>query len=301
MEYRRKEISAGLVVVVSVALLLGMVALSSNVQDLFRPKKTVRVRFEGIEGIEKNSSVKQVGRLVGKVARIDVSRQEGNKVVLTLRVLEDTIVKRDSEVSIKSPLVGERFIDIGLGTQSSPPLMENDILDGKESLRIDELTDTIVNVVDDIKSITKDIKKITGDPEFQQNIQQSASNLQEASTKINDIIRRNGGNIESTIRDLKQVSQQLTSTADELNRFSRDINRVVAENRSNIHTTIQEFRDTPDQIIDRLDTVQKSITGPVDENREDIQKIVQNLEKITQNLIEMTNELKKRPYRLIRK
>ncbi len=301
MEYRRKEIGAGLVMVISATLLLAMVTLSSNVQDIFRHKKTIRVRFEGVEGIEQNSMVKQVGRLVGKVTKIDVSRKDGNRIVLLLRVMDDTIVKRDSEISIKSPLVGERYIDIGLGSPNSPPLMENDAIDGRESLKIDELTDTIVKVVEDIQSITRDIKNVTGDPEFQDNLRKTVANLQEASGRISDIVKRNSGNIDSTTQDLKQVAAQLNGTSQQLDKFSRDLNRVVAENRENIHSTIQNFRDAPPQIVEQFENVQKSISGPLDDNREDLRKVIQNLEKITQNLIEMTNELKEKPYRLIRK
>jgi ABC-type transporter Mla subunit MlaD len=288
-------------VITSAALLLAMVVLSSNVHDIFRPKKTVRVRFERVEGIEQNSMVKQVGRLVGKVTKIDVSRQDGNKIVLSLHIMADTIVKRDSEISIKSPLMGERYVDIGLGTPNSPPLMENDILDGRESLKVDELTDTIVNVVEDIKSITQDIKSVTGDPEFQANLHKTVANLHEASGRINDIVKHNSGNIDSTLQNLKQVAEQLTGTAGQLDRFSRDLNRVVAENRQNIHSTIQNLRDAPPQIVEQFENVQKSMSGPLDDNREDLRKIIQNLEKITQNLIEMTDELKQKPYRLIRK
>ncbi len=301
MEYRRREIGAGLVVITAGALLFVMVVLSSNVQDIFRPRKTVRVRFERVEGIERSTPVKQAGRLMGKVIDIDVMQEGGNKIVLTMRVLKKTLVKRDSEVSIKSPLVGEKYIDIGLGTPHSPLLMAGDMLDGKESLKLDQLTDTIVKVVEDIKAITTDIRNVTGDPGFQHNLSKTVSNLEETTARINDIVKRNSGNVDITMRDIKRMAKELNTTVAQLNKLTRDLNRVVAENRSNIHSTIQNLRDTPDQLVEQFELVQKSITAPLDDNREDLRKIFQNLEKITQNLIEMTEELKKKPSKLIRK
>jgi len=301
MEYRRREIAAGLVVITAVMLLLAMIVLSSNVQDLFRSKKTVRAQFDRVEGIERSSPVKQAGRLVGKVTKIDLSREEGNKIVLTLRIIKETVVKRDSEISVKSPLVGEKYVEIGLGSPNSLPLMEGDVLDGKESLKLDQLTDTIVKVVEDIRSITLSIKKVTADPQFQHNLKKTVSNLEEATARINDVVKRNSGNIDVAMRDLKRVAREINTTADQLNRLTGSLNRVVAENRSNIHSTIQNLRDTPDQILAELEKVQKSITTPLGENREDLKKVFQNLEKMTQNLVEMTEELKKKPYRLIRK
>lgn len=294
MEYRRHEIGAGLVVVIAVALLAGMVTLSSNIQDLFRPKKLVRVKFEEVEGVERGTPVMQAGRVMGKIADIEVEREKGNVIMLTLKVLEETIVKRDSEVSIKSPLVGERYVEIGLGSAASPPLMEGDILEGKESLKMDELTDTIVNVVEDIKSITMDIKKITGDPAFQKNITDTVENIQNASARINAIVKRNSPNIESSLKDLKEITGELNSTVE-------DMNRLMAENRANIHSAIQNLRDTPGQLMEQVELIQKSLSGPVNENREDIKKIIDNLEKISQNLVEMTELLKEKPYKLIRK
>ena len=301
MEYRCREIAAGLVVITAVALLLAMIILSSNVQDLFKPKKSVRAQFESVEGIERNSPVKQAGRLVGKVTKIDLSREVGDKIVLTLRIIKETVVKRDSEVSVKSPLVGEKYVDIGLGSPDSLPLIEGDVLDGKESLKLDQLTDTIVKVVEDIRSITMSIKKVTADPQFQHDLKKTVSNLEEATARLNDVVKRNSGNIDVAMRDLKRVAREINTTADQLNRLTGSLNRVVAENRSNIHSTIQNLRDTPDQILAELEKVQKSITTPLGENREDLKKVFQNLEKITQNLVEMTEELKKKPYRLIRK
>ena len=301
MEYRRKEIGAGLVVIVSLGLLLGMLALSSNVQDLLRKKKNVRVLFEQVEGVERNSPVKQAGRLVGKVAKIDVSPSKGNKVELSLQVLSDTIVKLDSEASIKSPLVGEKYIDLGLGTPQSPALLEEQILTGKESLRLDQLTDTIIKVVEDINVITTDIKTITGDSRFKDNILSGAANLQEASDRINSLVKNNSGDIDSIIRDLKRVSNQLNATARQLNALTLNMNKLVEDNGPNISSTIANLRDTPGQIVEQLELVQESVSAPFDDNRDNVQRIIANLEITSRNLTELSNELKKRPYLLLRK
>ncbi len=301
MEYRRHEIGAGLVVVIAVALLVGMVALSSNIQDLFRPKKEVQVKFEEVEGVERGTPVMQAGRVVGKVDDIEVKRDRGNVIMLTLKVLRETIVKRDSEVSIKSPLVGERYVDMGLGSADSPSLMEGDVLEGKEGLKMDELTDTIVKAVEDVKSITRDIKEITGDPRFKKNLMDTVENMQNASTRIDAIVKRNSPNIDSSLKDLKEITSEVNTTVAEMNKLTKDMNRLMAENRANIHTTIQNLRDTPEQLIEQVELIQKSVSGPVEENREDIKKIMDNLEKISRNLVELTELLKKKPYKLIRK
>jgi phospholipid/cholesterol/gamma-HCH transport system substrate-binding protein len=301
MEYRRREIAAGLVIVVSIVLMLAMVALSSNVQELFRKKKEFQVRFLIAEGVEINTPVKQAGILVGKISAIGVQNfNDENRIVLTLKVRTETIVKRDSKVTIKSPLVGEKYVDIGLGSPDSAPLMTGDMLDGIEGLSLDQLTDTIVKVVSDIQSIVNDIRKVTGDPQFQQDLKGTVSNLENASSELQAILQHNRGNINSSISDLKKVTTQLNTTAQQLSKLTRDVNRVVAENRANIHSTIQNLRDTPDQLLAEVDAVQQSISGPLDANREDLKKIMENLEKMTQNLVEMTEMLKKHPSRLIR-
>lgn len=336
MEYRRKEIGAGVLMLTAVILLVSMVTLSSSVQDIFRPKKKCYVRFERVEGIEKSSPVKQAGRLIGKVSEIKVSAQDDNKIILSLGVFRDTVVKRNSEISIKSPLVGERYIDVGLGTRNSPPLKEEDIIDGKESLKLDQLTDTVVAMVEDIKKITADVSNITGDPGFKRDITKTLNNLRETTNDISGIVQRSGPDIDGVFGDLKNVSTDLNNATTQLNKMVRDINRIVAENRANIHSTIRNFRDTPDQIVEQVEGVKTSVTAPIEDNRDDIQKIVenlklvtqnvneliqnvekitnnvdkatvnldkvtQNIEKITQNLVELTEELKEKPYKIIRK
>lgn len=302
MEYRKREIAAGLMIVIAIILLLLMAALSGNVKDFFREKKEVKVRFDFAEGIEINTAVYQAGILVGKITNIQVVTFEGkNQVLLTLRVRVETVVKKDSKVMIKSPLVGEKFVDIGIGSPDSPPLGAGETLDGVEGLRLDQLTDTIVKVVEDLQTIVGDIKSITGDEKFREDIKKIVSNLEEASADINKIVEQNKGNINTSLTDLKNITNQLTTTAQQLNKLSHDLNRVLAENRSDIHSMIQNFRDTPDMLMTEVEAIQQAITTPLNENREDLKKIMENLEKITQNLIEMTDELKKNPWRIIRK
>lgn len=302
MEYRKREIAAGLMIVIAIILLLLMAALSGNVKDFFREKKEVKVRFDFAEGIEINTAVYQAGILVGKITNIQVVTFEGkNQVLLTLRVRVETVVKKDSKVMIKSPLVGEKFVDIGIGSPDSPPLGAGETLDGVEGLRLDQLTDTIVKVVEDLQTIVGDIKSITGDEKFREDIKKIVSNLEEASADINKIVEQNKGNINTSLTDLKKITNQLTTTTQQLNKLSHDLNRVLAENRSDIHSMIQNFRDTPDMLMTEVEAIQQAITTPLNENREDLKKIMENLEKITQNLIEMTDELKKNPWRIIRK
>lgn len=302
MEYRKREIAAGLMIVIAVVLLLLMAALSGNVKDFFREKKDVKVRFDFAEGIEINTPVYQAGILVGKITNIQVVTLEGkNQVLLTLRVRVETVVKKDSKVMIKSPLVGEKFVDIGIGSPDSPSLAPGETLDGVESLRLDQLTDTIVKVVEDLQTIVADIKSITGDEKFRQDIKNIVSNLEQASSDINKIVQQNRGNINSSMADLNKITSQLNTTAQQLNKLAKDLNRVLAENRADIHSMIQNFRDTPDMLMTEVEAIQQAVTTPLNENREDLKKIMENLEKITQNLIEMTEELKKNPWRIIRK
>lgn len=302
MEYRRDEIGAGLVIVLGLALLLLMVAMSGNVQDLFRDKKDFIVRFGRAEDVEVNTPVKQGGMLVGKIKNIRVGIFKGqNKILLTLTVFTDTVVKRDSKVTIKSPLMGEKYVDIGLGTPDSPALMLGDALDGVEGLSLDEMTDTVVAVIEDLQSIVTDIKKITGDPQFQQNIKNMMANLESATSELDELIKRNSGNIDATLRDLRQAANHLDGAIKQVDNLVRDIDNVVAENRRDIRKTMRGLSDLPGQIEYELATLEQSITNLVDENDEDIRKIFENLEKISQNLVEMTDELKEKPWRIIRK
>lgn len=302
MEYRRKDIAAGLVIIVAILLMALMVALSSNVQDLFREKREYNVRFNVAEGVEINTPVKQAGILIGKITNISVAQFRGqNKIVIRLKIRAVTVVKRDSKVTIKSPLVGEKYVDVGLGSPNSPALMAGDTLDGTEGLSLDQMTDTIVKTVEDIQSIVTDIKKITGDPQFQQDIKQTVGNLQDASSNLQGILEHNRGNINSSMSDFRKIADQLNTSAQQISRMTRDINRIVAENRANIHSAVQNLRDTPDQLVAEVNSVQQSITSPLNENREDLKKVMENLEKITQNLVELTDILKKEPSKLIRK
>lgn len=119
---------AGLVLVVS------MVGVSIK-QGWFDSKVVYKTVFANADGIHPGTQVQISGLKAGSVESVDLLPD--NKIMVTLKVLskfEDKI-KQDSVAQLIRPfIIGERLVDITVGSMEAPSVVREGFLTSKESL-----------------------------------------------------------------------------------------------------------------------------------------------------------------------
>src|SRR4051812_50032010 len=88
MQLRRNEFMTGLFVVVTVAIVVGVLILL-GAPGLFRPLVTYRIYFDNAAGIKLGAPVLLAGRKIGQVARLysPVSKEESQRAVEVAKAL----------------------------------------------------------------------------------------------------------------------------------------------------------------------------------------------------------------------
>ncbi len=265
MEYRRNEIRAGVFLLLSFVILTVMIFAVSDIQSLFKKKKEVKVLFQFSDGIEKNAPVRLSGIKVGKVSDIRVAPELGDKIELTLSVFSDTVIRRDTKAAIKTlGLVGGKYVELTGGSPQSPLLEQGGVIIGEESFKMEDLTKTALDVVNKLKNIATNIDAMLGDPAFTKSLRTTVANLQDVSANIK-VMTSSKDEVAQGLKDLPVILKKVEESMNNIKAISEKSDAMLGDNKKNIDATMESVKE------------------------------------ITNNLKELTADVKKHPWKLIRK
>lgn len=265
MEYRRSEIRAGIFILTAFTVLVVMVFSVSDIPSMFKPKKDVKAVFEMSEGIEKNAPVRYSGMKIGKVKKIRVAPELGDRIELTLSVYRDVVIKEDSSAAIKTlGLVGGKYVEISTGTPKSRPLPPGGVIKGEGALRIEDLTRAGLEVVEKLRNIADNLNKVLGNAEIARSITATVKNMEQITANLKTITA-NKDEISHSLENIPELVKKLDESATNLKMITEKADRLLGENKKNIDATLENIRE------------------------------------MTKNLKETTEEVKKHPWKLIRK
>ena len=265
MEYRSTEIRAGIFLLISFIIVVVMVFAVSDIQSLFKKKKELKVLFTVSDGIEKNAPVRYSGMKVGKVESVRVAPEHGDKIELVLSVYRDTVIKQDTKAAVKTlGLVGGKYVELSGGTPEAKILDEGAMLKGEESLKMEDLVKIGIDVAQKLKNIASNLDKMLGDPVVAKSIKATVQNVQELTANI----------------------KTMTSSKDE-----------VAQGLKNVPELMKKL----DESVNNLKAISEKTDKLMGDNKKNIDATMENVKDITNNLKTLTEEVKKSPWKLIRK
>src|SRR5437868_7034491 len=177
MQLRRNEILTGLLVIGTVAVLVGTLILL-GAPGLFRPLATYRVYFDNAAGIKLGAPVLLAGRKIGQVQKLyspvtpeeDQRAQEAAaathppdpkatpsngkpkfEVRIDVQVDKGALVYRDALTRMISlGLLGEMAIDITQGTEASGRAHDGDMYPGERTPDFSEAAAKLLEVVEPV-------------------------------------------------------------------------------------------------------------------------------------------------------
>lgn len=224
------------------------------------------------DGIEKNAQVRLSGIKIGKVTDIRVSPERVDRVELTLSVFTDIVLKEDTRAAIKSlGLVGGKYVELTGGSPQARALEPGGMIIGEESLKLEDLTKMALDVVGKLKNIAANLDRMLGDPALTWSVRTTIQNLQEVSWNIREIssdvkvMTASKDEVALTLRKLPELQKKFDETVNNLKAITEKSDKLLGDNKKNIDETIEHVKE------------------------------------IGKNVQELTEELKKAPWKLIRK
>lgn len=241
-------VAAGLILFIVAIYYLG------SQQNLFSSTVTLKSYFNNVSGLVEGNKVRYSGITVGTVSQIQIIK---DTTILVEMAVDKKIVKfirKDSKVVISSDgLMGSKIINILPGTSNAGPVTEDDFLQTKNTVEMQ-------NVLEDAQKLIQEGLMVT-------------KNLMEVSQKMNE-----GKGDLAVLLNENKITSKLNKTGDELMTFATNA-KEITENVNNGKGDLGRLvRDT-------------IITGQINNVMDNLNKISVKTDSLTTQLLYFTRAL----------
>jgi phospholipid/cholesterol/gamma-HCH transport system substrate-binding protein len=286
MEYKRSEIGTGIFLLASFIIFAVMIFAVSDIKSLFKKKKEIKVLFQYSDGIEKNAQVRLSGIKVGDVADVRIAPEYGDMVELTLSIYSDTIIREDTKAAVKTlGLVGGKYVELTGGSPSARVLKPGETLMGEESFKLEDLTKAGLEVVGKLTNIANNLDRLLGDPALSKSIHVAIRNVTDATENVK-VMTSGKEEVAQALKNLPEMMKKLDATAANLKSITDKADVLMGKT---------------DAIMGKTDAVVGKTDAILGENRKNIDEMLESVKDTAQNLKELTDDVKKHPWKLIRK
>jgi phospholipid/cholesterol/gamma-HCH transport system substrate-binding protein len=133
---RARKLRVGLFVLVAVVAFLGMIYALGARTRLFEPRYTIHAEFTEVGGLVEGATVRLAGVQIGRVSDVQLANEPGGKVRVELNIARrySNRIRRDSIARIETQgLLGDKIIEITVGTAGAPPLQAGESIAAREA------------------------------------------------------------------------------------------------------------------------------------------------------------------------
>ncbi len=148
-------ILAGLLVFFAIIYLLGAQA------RYFERKYDLIAEFTEVGGLIEGATVRLAGVQIGRVSAVTLPEQPGGKVRVTLTIARrySERIRRDSEAHIATQgLLGDKIVEISLGSPAAPALEPGDTLVSTEPFEMQNMFKAGVETMQTVKELAASLK-----------------------------------------------------------------------------------------------------------------------------------------------
>lgn len=147
------QLRIGAFVVASLGIFLGIIYLLGAQARYFERKYDLVAEFTEVGGLIEGATVRLAGVQIGRVTKVELAPQAGGKVRVTVTIARrfSDRIRRNSEARIVTQgLLGDKLVEITMGTPEAPPLGPGDALPSREPFEVGRMfaegTDTLAGI-----------------------------------------------------------------------------------------------------------------------------------------------------------
>ena len=265
-------------------------------------------------GVAPGSAVLFGGIAVGRVTAVRSWTQDPTRIEILLEMKEGTPVNEKSVAKLGSvSLMSSPAISITTGAQNARRLHPGEAIPSQETVSIDDLTQKLSGIADSaavlMTQVQGELKGISGqaqtllanlnDATGPTNRRQIAEILQQVnlmveqqSPKIDQITDQ----VLLVSRDADSAIQKIEPLVEHADVTVANVNSTIDQLREPIRHDLAQLQSTLEQAKSMMASVQAVVRG----NDDNIRETIENLRVATQNLDQLTEQVKQRPWSLVR-
>jgi len=307
------ETKVGMLVIVCVALLgLTFYYVGNEQWGSHVTAYKTYLRYAG--GVGPGAQVLFGGIEVGRVKAVRAWSEDPSRIEILFEVKEGTPLNEKSVAKLGSvSLMSSPAISITTGAQSAPKLKPGQVVTSQETVSLDDMTRKLSGIADSaedlIGQVQGELKGISGRAET------LLTNLNEVTgptnrNQIAEILRQVNQLVATQAPKIDHITDQVASITQNADTVINKVGPLVDHTDAtvlNVDHTIDELRDPIRQDLAQLQSTMeqaKSLIGSlqtvVRSNDDNIQETIENLRVATENLDELTDQVKQRPWSLVR-
>ncbi len=270
------------------------------------------LRYAG--GVGPGSDVLFGGIEVGRVKTVRAWNQDPTRIEISLEVKEGTPLNEKSIATLGSvSLMSSPAISITTGSQDAPRLRAGQTIPSQETVSIDDMARKLSGIADSaeglITQVRGELQGISGRAEI------LLANLNEVTgsdnqKQIAEILRQVNSLVATQSPKIDKITDQvslLTTDADSVIKKAGPLVDHADATITNVNSTIDQLRDPVRHDLAELQSTMQqakslitSLQVVVQSNDENIHETIDNIRVATENLDQLTNQVKQRPWSLVR-
>jgi len=189
---RGRKLKVGVFVLIGVAAFLGMVYALGARARLFEARITVHADFTEVGGLVEGATVRLAGVQIGRVSGVNLPPEPGAKVRVDMSIARrySDRVRKDSVARIETQgLLGDRIVEITVGSAQAPPVKAGERLASKDPVDITKMMSESAGVVKNVSALAESLQK-TAETLNQSGIIEEAAATVKSARKITDQVGR---------------------------------------------------------------------------------------------------------------
>jgi phospholipid/cholesterol/gamma-HCH transport system substrate-binding protein len=195
---RGRMLRVGVFVLVGLGVFLGMVYALGARARLFEPRFTVSAEFTEVGGLVEGATVRLAGVQIGRVSGVVLPAQPGGKVRVDMSIAKrfGDRIRKDSVARIETQgLLGDRIIEITVGTAAAAPVQPNELLTSRDPFDINRVMGESAQVVKSVGALADGLRETAQTLNQSRLIDEAAATVRSAR-KITDQVSRVVGEVE---------------------------------------------------------------------------------------------------------
>jgi phospholipid/cholesterol/gamma-HCH transport system substrate-binding protein len=277
-----RESKVGLTTLVGLAFLGALVVFLGRIR-VSTAGYPIHVQFNYVDSLKVDAPVLYGGGVkIGTVDGVEVS--EG-KVRVSLHIDNKVSIPANSTFTIHtSGILGEKYVQVNAGDISTGSMPKGAVVTGKDPGSLDR-------TLQRIEALTDFLEPLLGDPKFKRGFAGTMENLNRITDELADLIKHSSGDIQASVRNLKELSAGLRAKVDDMKGIIDNAKGMVnEENKQNLQRSLKNLDSTLGK-LDKAMSMIDSKKGPMGAMIYD--------EESAQNLREILRDLKSHPWKLL--
>ncbi|HEX4084830.1 MAG TPA: MlaD family protein [Chthoniobacteraceae bacterium] len=296
MQIRREEIRTGILVIVSIAILTG-VLLAIGAPGVFKPTNTYYIYFDNAAGLNQGAPVMLAGRRIGQVtdlvSPVPLSQRPKKGYEVRVQVEVDKSAQIFNKVNaemVQTSLLGQPVIDFTGGDEHSG-LAANDsyFVGTREKDFTQSIADAVTVIQNTVTPVAVQAEKTM------QELGSTADNLRQMTAP--------GSDVDQAVNEFHKFADnlvQISATGSALQQSLQNIQMLTGAN-GHLNEALANVDRLTDDLLknDRINKTLANLQGTTQSLDNMVTGLSPRVDIITDNLEQATNTLKRQPWRLI--